>query len=64
MVTTRSGRYAVAVIPLWHSPLPGFHATAVQAVRTDDPTHPVRLTVYERIDPAPVPGDGDGSHAA
>ena len=62
VVTTRSGQYAVAVIPLGHSPLPGFHATAVHAVRTDDPTHTVRLTVYERIEPATDPRDG--SHAA
>ncbi|MGE3795290.1 MAG: hypothetical protein AB7I38_15360 [Dehalococcoidia bacterium] len=62
VVTTRSGQYAVAVIPLWHSPLPGFHATAVQAVRTDGSAHTVRLTVYERI--GPVTGPRHGSHAA
>jgi len=66
VVTTRSGQYAVAVIPLWHSPIPGFHATAVQAVRTDGSTHTVRLTVYERRRPggdAHV-GSHDGPHAA
>lgn len=58
VIETRSGRYAVAVIPLEYSPIPGFHATAVQAVRTDDPTHAVRLTLYERATPLPDPLDG------
>ena len=62
VVTTRLGQYAVAVIPLWHSPIPGFHATAVQAVRTDGSTHTVRLTVYERV--GLVTDPRDGSHAA
>ena len=66
VVTTRSGQYAVAVIPLWHSPIPGFHATAVQAVRTDGSSHTVRLTVYERRMPGSEPhaGSHDGPHAA
>jgi hypothetical protein len=62
VVTTRSGQYAVAVIPLRHSPIPGFHATAIQAVRTDDPTQAVRLTVYERRPPGA--GPHDRPHAA
>ncbi len=66
VVTTRSGQYAVAVIPLWHSPIPGFDATAVQAVRTDGSTHTVRLTVYERRTPGAEPHaeHDDSSHAA
>ena len=66
VVTTRSGQYAVAVIPLWYSPIPGFHATAVQAVRTDGSTHTVRLTVYERRRPGSEPhaGHDDSPHAA
>lgn len=51
VIETRSGRYSLVVIPLLHSPLPGFRATALQAVRADDPDHPVRLTLFER-DPA------------
>ena len=66
VVTTRSGEYAVAVIPLWHSPIPGFNATAVQAVRTDGSTHTVRLTVYERRRPGADTNAGhhDGPYAA
>ena len=66
VVTTRSGQYTVAVVPLLHSPLPGFDATAVQAVRTDGSTHTVRLTVYERETPGgdAHAGDHDSPHAA
>lgn len=55
VIETRSGCYAVAVVPLLHSPLPGFRATAVQAVRADTPAHPVRLMLFER-EPAPTHG--------
>jgi len=58
---TRHGRYTTAVIPLSYSEIPGFHATHFQAVRDDDPTRAVRLTLFERIDPdAPA----DAPHAA
>jgi len=48
VVETRFGRYTAAVIPLLYSPLPGFRATRVQAVRDDDPAHAVQFTVFER----------------
>ena len=58
---TRFGRYTTAVIPMSYSKIPGFHATHFQAVRDDDPTRAVRLTLFERIPPdAPV----DHPHAA
>ena len=57
VIETRSGRYAVAVIPLRHSEIPGFDATAIQAVRSDDPTRAVRLTLFERSRP-----DGPADH--
>lgn len=58
VIETRAGRYAVAVIPLLHSEIPGFHATHIQAVRDGDPSHAVRLTLFERLVPLPDPGDG------
>lgn len=58
VIETRSGRYAVAVIPLQHSEIPGFDATAIQAVRADDPRHAVRLTLFERAAPVTDPHDG------
>ncbi len=61
VIETRGGRYAVAVIPLAHSEIPGFAATHYQAVRADDPTHAVRLTLFERIDP---PGPDGHARAA
>ena len=55
VIETRSGRYTAAVIPLLHSPLPGFDATAIQAVRLDDPSRAVRLVLYARTAPRPGP---------
>ncbi|MCK9497063.1 MAG: hypothetical protein M0R75_16435 [Dehalococcoidia bacterium] len=51
VMETQSGRYTTAVIPLSYSEIPGFHATHFQAVRDDDPTRAVRLTLFERISP-------------
>ena len=63
VLETRSRRYHVAWIPLARSSLPGFRACAIQATPLA-PTHarPVRLVLYERIDP--LPADGDAINAA
>ncbi|MGE3856855.1 MAG: hypothetical protein AB7G21_07845 [Dehalococcoidia bacterium] len=51
VLETRFGRYTTAVIPLSYSEIPGFRATHFQAVRDDDPTRAVRITLFERISP-------------
>ncbi len=62
VVETRHGRYDVARIPLPESPLPGFRAFLIQAVRADrPPRRAIRLTLYER--PGLPPREG-GSRAA
>ena len=56
LLRTRSGRYRVALVPLAACPIPGFRATAVQAVPLDggaprpgdDRRRTVRLVYYER----------------
>ncbi len=50
VVATRSGSYRVTWIPLAHSVLAGFHATAVQATPQARPRQVIRLTLYERDD--------------
>lgn len=54
VVETRSGRYRVALIPLAVSAIPGFRASAVQAVRDDTPGRAIRLMLYERDLPFPT----------
>lgn len=61
LVETRSGRYRVALVPLAVSAIPGFRASVVQAVRSDEPGRAIRLTLYERELPIHVP---DGLDAA
>ena len=61
LIETRFGCYRVALIPLTVSGIPGFRASIVQAVRSDTPGRAVRLTLYERDAPFPVP---DGLDAA
>ena len=61
LVETRFGRYRVALVPLTVSAIPGFRASAVQAVRSDTPGRAIRLTLYERELPFPAP---DGLDAA
>ena len=62
VVETRHGRYDVARIPLPESPIPGFRASLIQAVRADrPPTRAIRLTLYERPGLSPR---GGGSRAA
>ena len=55
LIETRSGCYRVALIPLSVSAIPGFRASAVQAVRSDTPGRAIRLTLYERDTPRPTP---------
>ena len=61
LIETRFGCYRVALIPLAVSAIPGFRASVVQAVRSDEPGRAIRLTLYERDMPIPVP---DGLDAA
>ncbi|RJQ08832.1 MAG: hypothetical protein C4558_07190 [Dehalococcoidia bacterium] len=61
VVETRSGRYRVALIPLPASAIPGFRASAVQAVRSDTPGRAIRLTLFERELPFPAPDDLDAA---
>ena len=62
VIQTRSARYLVAWIPLARSPLPGFRASAVQAVPGGAaPAHAVRLVLFERHTP---PTEGDPPRAA
>ena len=61
LIETRFGRYRVALIPLTVSAIPGFRASIVQAVRSDEPGRAIRLTLYERDMPFPAP---DGVNAA
>jgi len=61
LLRTRSGRYRVALVPLAACPIPGFRATAVQAIPLDgvaprpgdDRRRTVRLVYYERTGPVP-----------
>jgi hypothetical protein len=64
VIQTRSGRYRVAWIPIPVSPIPGYIACHVQAVRDDSPGHAVRLTIFERIANDPDRGSSDGPRAA
>lgn len=61
VVETRSGSYRVALIPLSGSAIPGFRASAVQAVRSDTPGRAIRLTLFERELPFPAPDDLDAA---
>ena len=62
VIKTRHGRYDVARIPLPESPIPGFRASLIQAVRADrPPARAIRLTLYERPGLRPR---GGGSRAA
>ena len=61
LIETRFGSYRVALVPLTVSEIPGFRASVVQAVRSDEPGRAIRLTLYERELPFTEP---DGLDAA
>lgn len=67
VLTTRFGRYRVAFVPHAVSPLPGFRAWLVQAVRLDAggrPGRAVRLTLLARTAaPPPLPAAPTGGGA-
>jgi len=61
LIETHFGCYRVALVPLTVSAIPGFRASAVQAVRSDTPGRAIRLTLYERDMPFPTPGGLDAA---